>query len=420
MLLEKLYYVHRISAPADTQDDENIQKYFLYLLPIIAKEENIVEEVETWPYVFVFDKNQVKSKDEMTITYFQRKTSIYEGCFVKIVNGIIENANSTKLAKKYIFDGNKYRNDIKKYRASSSSDITGTVANVCSYHINVGHGNTSIIAFQENGICHLWMIDCAYKEIKTRKNYQQNVDACFNYIKNKYNLEEIKIEKLLITHVHYDHISTVAQLIQKGYFADNLEVWFNSTFACSTKTYLDMINKLKNYADVSGINCKIIDPIVFSSQRTIEVLYPQTSYTGTHLKTANRAPDGKINNASVVYKINLAGHSMIFTGDIEEKGWKEIRNYHTHIIKPNYYCISHHGSINGHDPAVWCSQYCGLFDDNYCCKGMDAAILMGRDGFYRGIFSPTVINYYARILHATERSEHFIEIEWQSGLVNEF
>ena len=51
---------------------------------------------------------------------------------------------------------------------------------------------------------------------------------------------------------------------------------------------------------------------------------------------------------------------------------------------------------------------------------MDAAILMGRNGFYRGIFSPTVINYYARILHATERSEHFIEIEWQSGMVNEF
>ena len=49
MLHEKLYYVHRISALADTQDDENIQKYFLYLLPIIAEKENVVEEVETWP-----------------------------------------------------------------------------------------------------------------------------------------------------------------------------------------------------------------------------------------------------------------------------------------------------------------------------------------------------------------------------------
>lgn len=421
MLQEKLYYVHRISAPADTQDDENIKKYFLYLLPIIAKEEKIVEEVETWPYVFVFDNDQVKSKDEMSVTYFQRQTGIYEGCFVKIVNRKIENANTTKLAKKYILDGNKHRNNIKKYRSSSPSDITGTVSDVCSYHINVGHGNTSIIAFQENSICHLWMIDCAYIEIKTWHNYRQNLDVCFNYIKNKYNLQEIKIEKLLITHVHYDHISTVTQLIREKYFADNLEIWLNDKFACSTKTYSDMINELENHADDSGINCRIIDPIVSSSQGTIEVLYPQTSYTGTHLKTANRAPDGKINNASVVYRINLAGHSMIFTGDIEEKGWEEIKNYHSCLIRPNYYCISHHGSINGHAPTVWCSPLCGLFDDRCCCccKGTAAAILMGRDGFYKGIFSPTVINYYARILHITEKSQHFIEIEWQSGAVNE-
>lgn len=418
MPLDNLYYVHRITPPADFENRENKNKYLLYLLP--TTEQEIVDEVETWPYIFSLPVDSNLSIEEMTVTYFQKLTGIYEGCFVGIKKDGLINANSTKLAKQNILEANKCRNNLKKYIAYSSDDVKGVVSEVCSYHVNVGHGNTSIIAFKNNGMCRLWMIDCAYKEIKTWHSYRDNIDACFEHIKNKYDLQEIKIEKLLITHLHYDHISTVTQLMQEQYFADNFEVWLNNIFACSTKTYLDMVNELGKYAKQPGKECKIIDPVVSSSQRAIKVLYPQTSYTGTRLKTANRAPDGKINNASSVFQINLAGHSMIFPGDIENKGWAEVKNYRYRIAIPDYYCLSHHGSINGHDPTVWCLPKCALFDDIMCCYGMKKAILMGRDKAYSGIFSLEVTNYFKPILNITEEVHSFLELEWENEKINVF
>ena len=256
---DKLYYVHRIVAPADTKNDN--KKYRLYLL-LVSEENKYENNLMFWPLEYGINSSNDSDNAEMTVTHFQQRTGIYEGCFVVIEkNDTPKNANSYPLAKKNILEGNKYRNYLKAYKAEFRDDITGTVTDVCSYHINVGHGNTSIIAFKEDGICHLWMIDCAFREIKTWHNYRNNINACFEHIKNKYSLQEIKIDKLLITHLHYDHIGSVVQLMKGNYFADNLEIWFNDKFACSSQTYLDMVNAIDDYGQQQGKNYRIIEPI---------------------------------------------------------------------------------------------------------------------------------------------------------------
>ena len=54
---------------------------------------------------------------------------------------------------------------------------------ICSYHVNVGHGNCSIIAFRKEGRSILWLVDCSVRETTySSRNYASNLDKCLTDI----------------------------------------------------------------------------------------------------------------------------------------------------------------------------------------------------------------------------------------------
>ena len=202
-------------------------------------------------------------------------------------------------------------------------EINENISDVHSYHINVGHGNCSIIVYRGNASYNMWMVDCSVFDFTNRHNYSLNLDDCLNSIRNKFGVEHIS--KLLITHLHYDHINGIEHLIMKGWIDANTEV-----------------------LQLNALGVRFIDPIVGNSTKNIHILYPNVSFN-----RKNMAPKNNINNTSVLYQICFGGSSMLFTGDIETEGWDTVSTCMPYLRKSTYYCISHHGSITGHLRNDW-------------------------------------------------------------------
>ena len=92
-----------------------------------------------------------------------------------------------------------------------------------------------------------------------------------------------------------------------------------------------------------------------------------------------------------------------------------------YLFDANYYAISHHGSINGHLTKA-CKHPTQPMPTLLTCatNGTLRAILMGRDGAYSGIYSPVVTGYWNGVpnrLVKTEREQHYVELEWGTGVV---
>lgn len=287
-------------------------------------------------------------------------------------------------------------------------ELSGRITDVCSYHVNIGHGNCSVIAFREDGKGKVWMVDCSVFDFMNRKNQEENLDACLKQIKTDFQTD--KISKLLITHLHFDHIGGIQHLIEKGWLDQDTEVWMNTRYPWEQKAYTRILSQL------SVQKVRIIDPIVSNSTQHIKVLYPVVSFN-----QCNHAPGKHINNASVLYQICLGNENMLFSGDIETEGWEAVRCCRQHLNRATYYCISHHGSITGHywmrDPEVGGKGKSVV----QCMQNLKMAVLMGRDGAYRNIFDKQVLaDFYneGKRIVKTEDAEKYVKLEWRTGMVS--
>ena len=304
----------------------------------------------------------------------------------QIVNNIISNRYEN-----YISDYNKY-----------FKDKNDNITNVHSFHINVGHGNCSIIVFKKNTEYEMWMIDCSDYDFLIQQNQAQQLQKCLDDIRIKYNLKTFS--KLFITHLHFDHISGIRYLIKNNYVDKRTEVWMNIQYPWAGATYTKILQKLQN------LKVKFVDPVIKNSTNNIKIVYPHRSFNQSY-----PAPNNHINNSSVVYQIVLNGKSMLFPGDIETEGWDQVDCF-PFLAKTNYYCISHHGSNNGHIRNK-CFLTKSNVNLNYCAANSKVQILMGRDGAYSGIFDTQVLNGFPNICR-TDQVPNYLELDWNTGKVS--
>lgn len=281
--------------------------------------------------------------------------------------------------------------------------IEGAISDVHSYHVHIGHGNCSIIVFKNEEKYQMWMIDCSVFDFTNRYNYSSNLKKCLSDIKKQFQVD--KISKLLVTHLHYDHINGIEYLIKKEWMGEETEVWMNTQYPWKTGTCNRILSQLH------ALGVRFIDPIVANSTEHIQILYPYISFNQN-----NVAPRNNINNASVLYQVFLGEKNMLFTGDLETEGWNAVVRCYPNLQDTTYYCISHHGSING-DIRTNCLKSYGITSLSQCTKNTKRQLILGRDGAYKGIFNPAVVSRYRNILR-TEEGEHYIEIIWSTDTVN--
>lgn len=409
---ENLYFLHEIITPTEESREVYGNVYQLALTRV--ENDDIYSDSNN---LFALSEHIHSENDAgISVDSFQKYTGIYEGCFVsKNESGIWVNANRHPIAKSLILKSNNLRGKLKKYVVPPVRTRDDTIFDVCTYHVNIGHGNTSLIVFKQCGECHIWMIDCSCYDYILHKNFIKNLNECFLYIMDKYGLSKISIEKLLITHMHFDHVSAVERMIDEGKLEDGAEIWINTSCTSPSKANIRILDKIhKSYGGCRKSCYRIVEPIVMNGTDKIEVLYPEVSVTGTNMATDFRAPGGRFNNSSVVYDIHLEDKSMVFPGDIEKDGWDVISSCFPNMNKATYYCVSHHGSITGHIRSK-CSHGLEINNVSMCCGFIRKAILMGRRNAYPGIYSQNVLDDFADKLCIVENAEHFVELDWYTG-----
>ena len=158
-----------------------------------------------------------------------------------------------------------------------------------------------------------------------------------------------KIDKLILTHPHADHIGNAKVLINasKKELAANpylekisvAEVYDNGV--ASTSPIYKSYTKAIDAKDIPHKALKIGDELDFGNSVKFTVLYPPKEL----VDAVNNGQKSDPNNESIVGKLTYKKFSMLFTGDAEKKVESELwADNDAKILKCDVLKAGHHGS----------------------------------------------------------------------------
>ena len=431
--MKKLFFVDSIyfsSEDAENAGNEGIESEVIVSLIAVGEAERERENEDNAPIMVSLQRSQLQ--------YDPRGGDIREGWYVffndKPRQGELyfSYASRTKLAQEQI----RLNDDLRSQLRTASNGFSDIISDddvqkllysseVRSYHVNVGHGNCSLILIKNVSGCQIWMIDCSIHERQNKKvryeNHQAALDKCMQQIvkDSNMNAQKLHIDRFFLTHMHYDHYNGMKYLIDRGYMDQNTICYINLKYQMASKNMNAILQRMAN----KGIH-KIVEPLTVNSSPAIQILYPERPIcrsTGTAIGDCRI--EKNVNNSSSVIRFNLGKHTLVCPGDVEQNGLKAMSAY---LPYPPYcyadiYVVSHHGSFNGHP------SFKPVLVPPFMRKGKYMpyyTLFMGRDGAYNGIYSTKVKNFFSQIswpiltdMSATGRSLSFVMIDWQNGNV---
>lgn len=181
-----------------------------------------------------------------------------------------------------------------------------------AYFIDVGQGDCEFIALP-NGNCML--IDAGEAE---------NASLVISKISS---LGYKKIDYLVVTHPHTDHMGAMSQIIDSF----NIGKIYMPRAQANTRTYEKLLNKIADKGlkiNTAKAGVKVYE----STKLNIDFVAPNdTSYED-------------LNNYSAVLRIKYGASSFLFTGDAEKLAEKEIIDAYSGAIQADVLKVGHHGS----------------------------------------------------------------------------
>ncbi|HLC38789.1 MAG TPA: MBL fold metallo-hydrolase [Patescibacteria group bacterium] len=141
-----------------------------------------------------------------------------------------------------------------------------------------------------------------------------------------------KIESIIITHPHADHIAGLIDVINKYQIGN---IWLTGV-AYSSPEYTEILSLIKN-KQIQTKKAQIGQIVFQQNQIKLKILYPIKNLQG---KTMNNP-----NNSSVVIRLEDSKFSAIFMGDLEQDAQTEFLS-HNQMVKSTVLKVSHHGSSN--------------------------------------------------------------------------
>lgn len=308
------------------------------------------------------------------------KEVIREGTYVYAFNdGRYETANEDFRVSQIRMRYGKLIESLAQTQRESQRNIYDNISTLYTYHINVGHGNHSLIVFKANNRVHIWMVDCSDYDFVSHHYYRVNIDDCLNHIKQTFQLADlIHIDVVMLTHPHYDHYSGINYYINNKLIDNHTIVYVNLKYRIASHNYNNLLSNLNK------LGIRIVEPFSCNSNKNIRILYPDIGNFNIRLSP---------NNISSVYNIGFDDKSyFVFPGDLEQDGWNsmDVTKCCPYMAHTHYYAISHHGSITGHLRYANCC-YGHTNNIKGCLCSQTITILMGRDKAFSGIYSPQVL-----------------------------
>jgi len=143
------------------------------------------------------------------------------------------------------------------------------------------------------------------------------------------------INYLVLSHPQADHMNGL-RFIAKAFHPK--EFWYNGD-RVETQSYKDLMTILENEGILKKRPLQLQKKIYVNGAE-IEVLYPKPEE-----ETSEISSDGKrLNNRSMVLKVSYGGTSILFPGDLEEPGEKNLLTHAGARVKSDILLSPHHGS----------------------------------------------------------------------------
>ena len=206
--------------------------------------------------------------------------------------------------------------------------------------LNIGHGDAILIRTKEQTI----LIDTAHS---SRRDL---------FVKELEKLSVTKIDKLILTHPHSDHIGGASMLIKPG--KKQLEAYPYLEKISVGEVYDNGVtypsgfykNYMKN-GQATGITrhgLKVGDTLDFGGGVKFKVLFPTEEFVAERnsmqAEDIKKDREYKLNNSSLVGKLTYKNFSMMFTGDCEkESEEKIILSNNAKDLKCDVLKSGHHG-----------------------------------------------------------------------------
>ena len=145
-----------------------------------------------------------------------------------------------------------------------------------------------------------------------------------------------RVEFVVATHPHYDHIGGLLELMKK--FEDKVNMFWESGFLVDSLTYNALTKYLEDHPSINTWYPRTGLHVLFGKLGVRVLSPPDPLPTGT-------ASD--INNASIVLRLTYGTSKLLFAGDAQFGNWAHCcvdqgRNLRAQILK-----VSHHGSKHG-------------------------------------------------------------------------
>lgn len=337
------------------------------------------------------------------------------------------NGNETEQALSLRQESREVRQQLAENVAQGDSlqSFGRTEPDIRSYHVNVGHGNCSLILSVYGDDYELWMVDCSTYDCIKRRDYSQDLYHCLLDItgKVKRSVGELKISRFLLTHTHFDHYNGLRYLIKQGLVDGNTVIYANLYYDCASPVWTGILK------DLGSMNCRFVEPVLRNQIKgVVNIFHPECRIYKSGKPIADCREVKDANDASVVYGIELGNRIMVLPGDLEQKGFDEMTKNggcSSQLFEADFYVVSHHGSINGH-PSRPCLHKGHPLPKPFDCvlKGLEVVILMGRDRAYSGIYNQHVVddwNGTGKLVYSEKdkmgKKVKFVEIEWTKGVV---
>ena len=205
--------------------------------------------------------------------------------------------------------------------------------------LNIGHGDSIVIQTKKQTI----LIDTGKHDEHTR------------FVRELEKLSVTKIDKIILTHPHVDHIGGAKMLIkptEKELAAypylkkiSVAEVYDNGT-AYTSGAYRSLMKTIKD-TGIPYRSLKVNDELDFGGGVKFKVFWPTSEFVAE--MNAGKSADKKdrqygMNNSSIVGKLTYKKFSMMFTGDCEkESEAKILKSCAAEDLKCDVLKSGHHG-----------------------------------------------------------------------------